>query len=917
MPSYDKPTCPQPTKHYLNQKKSRGVKDDGALVKLGDVDLAGKVPIRDLLGKVGEGTKKITEAVTDMLGDSLGGLVDNILKKVFSGESSLDKVKKLVTSLVSCGGLWNALEAFFSRIACAVGTTLKTVIVAVKCLIEDGKCPKKWERIIEAIKKRVPEFLGCIKNSLTALFEALFGGATELLGKIKHAIAGIWPDGCGCPHGGLAGLFGKIFALAGAVFGALQTVLGSLPGLVVGILQATGDLVKNIFEGKPFSSVGELVAYVLGDTLLVVKGVLNQTAGFLKALFGRGGGGIINNCNSGCGGIGGLIDRVLGQVLALTGQILEGVSKIGEAIEHLTGEPIGNLLEHIRSALGSGLETLRYAIKLLLRDLLPALLGGIVGFLGSIATKLGVGLEALKEALAAILIGDEDSPGLLPDVRKAVEAILAGSAELVNSILQKIEELLTKGLVGTGDAPGILPSLKAKVIGSADGSSGLRRVFALVHDVLGFAGKFLENINDTVTDVLKGDGIDTKLLSNTGELLKEIKDSVGDLLQDVYEALSPIGAKVKDLLDGVDSFIVLLLNNVLSLVGGIVWGVEWFLDNPWGGVGVMLDSTRALVGNLLPDDIQIIERLKETVKKEGSAAKEPEAFPIVALIKTILSAIVAFVQSIARGIKKILAQVAETLGWNISKVLDFLAKVLSCGKLQGGDLELFITALLDVAKDIAVAVLEAVRAFLSSLGFTTGDLVEGSAEAFVAKYNESTWRGVDGLKGLLLGLKTLLEGVLSFTKNLLTNSNDFVVEILRAAGDELIKLANVKVKVKELLGGVIGLVAQALSSTRDVVSALLGSVCGLVGHIIGDVLELVNNILLGAGLLVGGILLGVAGLLAGIYSGLKKCIGHIECGIPFVKDSAFLDVDIHPCTIPLVQLKLCAEWKTDTTPASE
>mmetsp|Transcript_12973 Transcript_12973/g.43634 ORF Transcript_12973/g.43634 Transcript_12973/m.43634 type:complete len:775 (-) Transcript_12973:800-3124(-) len=740
MPSYDKPTCPPPTKRYLVEKKSggvadiksRGVKDDGALVKLGDVDLAGKVPIRDLLGKVGEGTKKITEAVTDMLGDSLGGLIDNILKKVFSGESSLDKVKKLVTSLVSCGGLWNALEAFFSRIACAVGTTLKTVIVAVKCLIEDGECPKKWGRIIEAIKRRLPEFLSCIKNGLTALFEDLFGGATDLLGKIKDAIAGLWPDGCGCPHGGLAGLFGKIFALVGAVFGALQTVLGSLPGLVVGILQATGDLVKNIFEGKLFSSVGELVAYVLGDTLLFVKGVLNQTAGFLKALFGRGGGGIINNCNSGCGGIGGLIDRVLGQVLALSGQILEGVSKIGEAIEHLIGEPIGNLLEHIKSAVGSGLETLRCAIKLLLRDLLPALLGGIVGFLESIATKLGVGLEALKEALAAILIGDEDNPGLLPDVRKAVEAILAGSAELVNSIIQTIEELLTNGLVGTDDAPGLLPGLKAKVIGNADGSSGLRRVFGLVHDVLGFAGKFLENINDTVSDVLKGDGIDIKLLSNTGELLKEIKDSVGDLLQDVYEALSPIGAKVKDLLDGVDSFIVLLLNNVLSLVGGIVWGVEWFLDNPWGGVGVMLDSIRALVGNLLPDDIQIIERLKETVKKEGSAAKEPEVFPIVALIKTILSAIVAFVQSIAQGIKKILAQVAETLGWTISKVLEFLAKLLSCGKLQGGDLELFIAALLDVAKDIAVVVLEAVRAFLSSLGFTTGDFVEGSAEALSA-----------------------------------------------------------------------------------------------------------------------------------------------------------------------------------------
>ena len=45
--------------------------------------------------------------------------------------------------------------------------------------------------------------------------------------------------------------------------------------------------------------------------------------------------------------------------------------------------------------------------------------------------------------------------------------------------------------------------------------------------------------------------------------------------------------------------------------------------------------------------------------------------------------------------------------------------------------------------------------------------------------------GYGNIPGLLLGLKTLLEGVLSFTKNLLTNINEFVVEILRAAGDGL------------------------------------------------------------------------------------------------------------------------------------
>ena len=108
MPSYDKPTCPQPTKHYLIKKKSRGVKDDGALVKLGDVDLAGKVPIRDLLGKVGEGTKKITEAVTDMLGDSLGGLIDNILKEKNSENKPLSRGR-------SVGGLFGEWRACRSR----------------------------------------------------------------------------------------------------------------------------------------------------------------------------------------------------------------------------------------------------------------------------------------------------------------------------------------------------------------------------------------------------------------------------------------------------------------------------------------------------------------------------------------------------------------------------------------------------------------------------------------------------------------------------------------------------------------------------------------------------------------------------------------------------------------------------------
>jgi len=72
--------------------------------------------------------------------------------------------------------------------------------------------------------------------------------------------------------------------------------------------------------------------------------------------------------------------------------------------------------------------------------------------------------------------------------------------------------------------------------------------------------------------------------------------------------------------------------------------------------------------------------------------------------------------------------------------------------------------------------------------------------------------------------------------------------------------------------------------------------------IVGDLANLIGTILLTTGLLLGG----VGGLLRGIYNALERCIGHIHCGMP-LSERGLLDIDIHPCTIPLVQVKLCGE----------
>ena len=121
------PAMPPPSKAYLLEKKSggiaeikhRGLKEKIPVIKhLGggggdDDDLNGRAPIRAVLQKVDDGLKKITGSITDLLGDNLGGLLDNLLKKVYSfvKKNALELVKTLLRELVHCGGLFESLEA--------------------------------------------------------------------------------------------------------------------------------------------------------------------------------------------------------------------------------------------------------------------------------------------------------------------------------------------------------------------------------------------------------------------------------------------------------------------------------------------------------------------------------------------------------------------------------------------------------------------------------------------------------------------------------------------------------------------------------------------------------------------------------------------------------------------------------------
>lgn len=905
------PSFAPPSKAYLLEKKSggiaeikhRGLKEKIPVIKhLGggggdDDDLNGRAPIRAVLQKVDDGLKKITGSITDLLGDGLGGLLDNLLKKVYSfvKNNALELVKTLLRELVHCGGLFEALEGFLYRIAGKVNRTIEQVLRAIKGLLSGEPVKPYDQQILDAIQEDSQGLLQGIRGGIEGLLGRLL--PHELFGKIRGMLDKIFrtddaADGKtaldGIFNGSLRKLFEKLNNFISSIFETLNDLLANLNPLVVGTLQKTGELDKNVFEGRVFSSIKSLVLYVLGDTLGFVKSTLNRVGGFLKRLSGNEAAepdGI--TCNSGCGGIGGLVDRVLGRVLGLTGNILEGVFKIGEAIEKLLGGAIGNLLEHFKSGFNGGLETLRGIIKGLLCGWLPGILSSIEAFLSEIAGTIGCGLEKVKKGLRAILRGDDDDPD--------AKGVLGHAGGFIRSIIGQVGDVLD------GILPGIRGRVKGlleKVFGTDETAGLLRTIFGLVRELVGFGDKLTEQILSAVTDALAQDGIDIDILGKTGALLGQVNGAVGDLLGDLFGALSPIAEKIGDFLGGIDDAVVGLVERVVTRVGGIVHGLGWVLENPFSGVHQILGWVRKLVGKIIPDDANILKNLKEHFGGDE-----------IKILDALLGAVGTLLDSLMGGVKSFLKGLGQDIGGLLRTIIGMLG-----GKQPRDDEEGIIKAILGKADGLVHAVVGGVRGFLRSLRFKKQPRDDAEDQGLIKTILEKL-KKEGGLAELFRDISGLVGCVLGLTWSVLGGVETFILKIFGKTDGDATTLpapGGVRGLIQSLLGQSIGIVGKALEKTKDLVVAILGGECGLLSWIVGDLANLIGTILLTTGLLLGG----VGGLLWGIYNALERCIGHIHCGMP-LSERGLLDIDIHPCTIPLVQVKLCGERHVHAKPMEE
>ncbi|EOD33216.1 hypothetical protein EMIHUDRAFT_202460 [Emiliania huxleyi CCMP1516] len=851
------PSVAPPTKAYLLEKKSggiaeikhRGLKEKIPVIKhLGggggdDDDLNGRAPIRAVLQKVDVGLKKITGSITDLLGDDLGGLLDNLLKKVYSFVKN------------------NALElGFLHRIAGKVNRTIEQVLRAIKGLLSGE--PGGIERLLGRLLPH--ELFGKIRGMLNRIFR------TDDAADGKTALDGIF-------NGSLRKLFKKLNKFISSIFETLNDLLANLNSLVVGTLQKTGELDKNVFEGRVFSSIKSLVLYVLGDTLGFVKNTLNRVGGFLKRLSANEAAepdGI--TCNSGCGGIGGLIDRVLGRVLGLTGNILEGVFKIGEAIEKLLGGAIGNLLEHFKSGFIGGLETLRGIIKGLLCGWLPCILSSIDAFLSEIAGTIGCGLEKVKKGLRAILRGDDDDPD--------AKGVLGHAGGFIRSIIGQVGDVLD------GILPGIRGRVKGlleKVFGTDETAGLLRTIFGLVRELVGFGDKLTEHI------------------------LSAVNGAVGDLLGDLFGALSPIAEKIGGFLGGIDDAVVGLVERVVTRVGGIVHGLGWVLENPFSGVHQILGWVRKLVGKIIPDDANILKNLKEhfggdEIKILDALLGAPRALATWCArraVGTLLYSLMGGIQSFLKG-----------LGQDIGGLLRTIIGMLGGKQPRDDDEEGIIKAILGKADGLVHAVVGGVRSFLRSLHFKKQPHDDAEDQGLIKTILEKL-KKEGGLAELFRDISGLVGCVLGLTWSVLGGVETFILKIFGKTDGDATTLpapGGVRGLIQSLLGTSPPAFAEALEKTKDLVVAILGGECGLLSWIVGDLANLIGTILLTTGLLLGG----VGGLLWGIYNALERCIGHIHCGMP-LSERGLLDIDIHPCTIPLVQVKLCGERHVHAKPMEE
>lgn len=493
---------------------------------------------------------------------------------------------------------------------------LKPVLDGIKDSIQDAffaQLQGQFTGLVQTLGGPVKEGMSALAGEFGRLAGDLsaFGQSSAAVGLVQGAFATLNAEVGGLESGTMQRLLAAIANFAASTLPAFRGLGHSVNGLAE---RFSAFLEKATASGKSLEWVQNAFAVFkqLGAILADIGGIV---AAVFRAMQSAGGGalGVLGQLLD---GMHAFLDSAKGQQVLVT--IFTALGEIGKAflpvIEALAAA-VAVLAPHIAdlaTAIGPVLESAIKAVAPALAQLGPALVVVFQEFGKAVQTIADSGaLDDLARAIADILVA---LAPLLPSLAQILVPVLQLLASVVSSVVAPALETLV-GWIKQG-----VEWLQG---GGLSEDSWLMRVIKTIAEVGGpIFEQFKELVGKVFTDLVTWFTENKSTVEEWGDRIISIIKSAGEIIAGVFQAINiawdVFGKPLLDLIGGVFSGILQVIDGVMQAIKGLinivlgvitgdwerVWGgIKDYIGGIWeaikGVVNIALDALKFQIGNVL------------------------------------------------------------------------------------------------------------------------------------------------------------------------------------------------------------------------------------------------------------------------------------------------------------------------------
>lgn len=671
----------------------------------------------NILGKLGGGFGSLIEWF-GQVGISIANLVRGNLTFARFIAEAFPKLGTLIANvgsvLSSVGGaistVFGAIQSAISAVVTAIGSAISAVgapvIIAIVAVIATVvsfavKFKEQFMNIIGTVKDTFFNVVGGIADKFSSVISAIkdrieilktffapaFENIKEAVGNVVNAFGSL-KDGIvkvvQTPQvQSFLGVLVDILATVGAVvtsvvipaFNFLQTVLGALVELVIGVVGSAINGLIDIFTGlasgivNVFSGIINVVSGVINTIVGLISGLVSGDFSQLKEGLSQIGQGILQAL----GGVGEAVVGIFGGIIDFLGGVVSSFWDAGCNIVQGLIDGIISIGQNIWNSLTAVFQSIIDGVKSLFGIASPSTVMAEIG--GFIIQGLINGITALVDGVISIFTGIADT---ITGIIDGIGSFLSGAWDGITSVASAAWEGL-KSVASTA-WDGITSTIKGAVEGVGSFLSGawdgIKSVASSAWEGLkGAASTAWDGIKTTIGNV--ADGIGEKLsgawegiksaassawdtVSSTASSAWEgIKSTVGGIADSLGEKLSGAWENIKSTAssawDNVKSTASTAWDGIKGVVGGVWDSLTGKTSESSSSITTVTSTAFNGVKQVASD---VFNSLPESVQTGLSAAGS--------VISTTVDGIKSAVSTTFEGVKTTVTDIASGISTNMS-----------------------------------------------------------------------------------------------------------------------------------------------------------------------------------------------------------------------------------------------------------